>query len=807
MHKFHHINFGIKKSYVFYVFYFLAILLGGLYIMPTSPTQAVRATDFNNSIGINTHIDFTWTAYGNTQLVINSLNYLGVDYVRDSANNPADIGPNGLWQQVANGAGVKFDAFIGSGSPATMQTGLQYIQQLAPQNLLISIEGGNEEDGAYAAANGNTLAITAQFQQQVYSVGHALGLPVINMSFGAGWETPNGNYDAVGDISPYSDYANAHTYFGTGQSPNYNINWVNSLAQMSSHHSVITTEMGWYTTGSTTDATSVSEAVQAKYMLDGLMDAYKAGDARTYLYELLDQHTGDGYSENNFGLFHSDGTPKAAATALHNLTTLLADTGTNNSSFTPGALNYSLTGLQSTDNSLLMEKSDGSYWLSIWNETRLWGPVTPTPVVVPNHTVTLTLDNQASSITIYDPLTGTTAVQSVSNAQSVQISVPDHPVIVKIVPSGTQPPPDSHDLQVTSPTSLSATANGDMRVGGVSITDPWAASHSGTMALNVTVTSGTVSMTDASGRAVAGSGTNGIHISGTLAELNAELATLGYHGASTPGRQTLTVDVWNQGGVEVTNLTSIDVSAGSTGMSIATPASISLARNSAVQVSGVSINDAWAASHPGNLALNVTVNNGSLTMLDGSGHTVVGSGTNALHLSGTLAQLNAELATLSYQASNTIGTGSISVNAWNQAGTSVTQNIAVNSMLAGNVVGTTGSDILSASMGRSVTGASAADTFYFTPGTTGRGVTADHITDFSQAAGDKIDLHGFGLSAANFSSNGNFVGSRSFTVATVNNEHPYTRIMIDTNGDHSMDHEIRIDNGALNLHASDFMFA
>ena len=85
--------------------------------------------------------------------------------------------------------------------------------------------------------------------------------------------------------------------------------------------------MGWHTTGNRQDASSVSEGVQAKYLLDGLLDASKAGNVKTYLYELLDQNTGDGISENNFGLFHSDGTPKPAATAVHNLVAILDDSG------------------------------------------------------------------------------------------------------------------------------------------------------------------------------------------------------------------------------------------------------------------------------------------------------------------------------------------------------------------------------------------------------------------------------------------------------------------------------------------------
>ena len=90
-----------------------------------------------------------------------------------------------------------------------MTTDLGFVTQLAQEGMLNFLEGGNEEDDAYPASLGNTLAITAQFQQQVYATGHALGLPVINMSFGSGWTAANnwqGDYDKVGDLSAYADY-------------------------------------------------------------------------------------------------------------------------------------------------------------------------------------------------------------------------------------------------------------------------------------------------------------------------------------------------------------------------------------------------------------------------------------------------------------------------------------------------------------------------------------------------------------------------------------------------------------------------
>ena len=66
------------------------------------------------------------------------------------------------------------------------------------------------------------------------------------------------------------------------------------------------------------------------------MDGIKDGDVKTYFYALFDDRSG------KFGLMNADGTPKPAGTAIHNLTTLLADTGATASTFATGTLSYTL---------------------------------------------------------------------------------------------------------------------------------------------------------------------------------------------------------------------------------------------------------------------------------------------------------------------------------------------------------------------------------------------------------------------------------------------------------------------------------
>ncbi len=206
---------------------------------------------------------------------------------------------------------------------------------------------------------------------------------------------------------------------------------------------------------------------------------------------------------------------------------------------------------------------------------------------------------------VFDPLTGTGAVQTFSNTSTAQITVPDHPVLIKIIGSGgsgggggtgsggtgsggtggggtggggtggggtggggtgsggtggtggggTDGGGTPTDLTVTVPQTVTVSPGGSLALSGVSISDAWAAGQAGSMALNITDVSGTLSLNDTSYG-------NAIHIQGSFAQLAADLAGLSYK-AGTSGSDTITVDVWNQAGVEVTK--QIAVSMGGSG--------------------------------------------------------------------------------------------------------------------------------------------------------------------------------------------------------------------------------------------------
>jgi hypothetical protein len=362
---------------------------------------------FIATLGINTHLDFAAYGYQNLATAESAIRYLGLRNLRDSAQRANDAT---LWQQVAQATGAHFDDYIAETSPAGMQTDLGFVPQLMHEGLLNFVEGGNEEDDAYPQSLGNTLATTAQFQQQVYVLGHQLGLKVINMSFGAGWTAANnwqGDYGSVGDLAAYADYANAHTYPVPGQTPGYSINRLNGLALLAAgSRPVITTEVGW------DENQGFSQTQIAGYALDAALDGIKYGNVKTYYYALFDDGSG------KFGLMNQDGTPKPAGEALHNLTTLLHDGGVDAGSFMPQSLAYTLS---TSDDTVLMEKSNGTFWLAVWNENAV------------AHRATLTLGSAAAGIALFNPLTGTKVIGSVGATDHITFTVPGTPVIVQIV--------------------------------------------------------------------------------------------------------------------------------------------------------------------------------------------------------------------------------------------------------------------------------------------------------------------------------------------------------------------------------------
>jgi hypothetical protein len=121
------------------------------------------------------------------------------------------------------------------------------------------------------------------------------------------------------------------------------------------------------------------------------------------------------------------------------MTIILADT----TSVTPGSMNYSIANEPASVHDLLLQKSDGTFYLAVWDE-RVPGTVTDD--------VTVDLGATFSSVSVYDPTVGTDVQQVFSNVSSLPLSLSDHPVFLAIAAP-----------QSSAPASRSMAARGKSR--------------------------------------------------------------------------------------------------------------------------------------------------------------------------------------------------------------------------------------------------------------------------------------------------------------------------------------------------------
>ncbi|MBY5703925.1 calcium-binding protein [Rhizobium leguminosarum] len=405
--------------------------------------QAVRINDIIRSFGIDTHIDYTDGKYSNVGEVVKALDYLGLDTVRDHAPNSASD-PNGQTHLGdAAEAGVQF-VFSAQREvdPAAVAQRLHAFVQTHPGSV-VGIEGPNEVNNwpvSYHGLSGQAAAVA--YQKDLSAAVNAdpllKNIPVLGFT---GYM-----------VASASDYTTIHTYAKDGDQP---YSWLSREADVQRAADpgkpLAITETGYHTS-LTADSNGgwegVSEATQAKLLLNTLMDGAALGSKNTFIYELLDAYSDPqgANQEKHFGLFHLDYSAKPAATAIHNLTEILQDDGATRASFSAGTVNYSIDGLPSSARSLLTEKSDGSYQIIIWNEPDIWNQSSDTAIQAAATAVKVNLGASFGSVKVFDPLTGTTAIKSLSNVSSLTLDVVDHPLIMEIAGSGASTPPAINHL-------------------------------------------------------------------------------------------------------------------------------------------------------------------------------------------------------------------------------------------------------------------------------------------------------------------------------------------------------------------------
>lgn len=402
-----------------------------------SSEQATPAQSLVNSSGVVTHLTYTDSLYYSAwPTILNRLETLGVKHVRDGFGYwPQGSVFYSRHNQLAN-AGITTDYVVPWDTTVTAQTLEQFAGQVQDMGAL---ESPNECDADANCGGGGLLGIfnAVHMLPVLYSAAQNLNVPLMGPSY----VYPE-SYPLTGNIGWLTNGNSMHVYFG-GRNPG-SAGWGDFDAQGNSYGSMsfwndmsqidtpaktpTITETGYMSFPSTSTPYTVPENVETAYIQRTLLLAYKHGYKGTFIYELVD----DPSSPAGYGLLRSDLSEKPAFIGMSNMLNLLTDNG---GSFTPGSLPYLISGGDRNLNHLLLEKSDGSYWLVLWLEEPSWDPANTAPLTVTPENIGIELGSGYTTATNYqfNSSGGYVAFNQPMNYGWASLTVTDQISVIKII--------------------------------------------------------------------------------------------------------------------------------------------------------------------------------------------------------------------------------------------------------------------------------------------------------------------------------------------------------------------------------------
>jgi hypothetical protein len=423
--------------------------------LAAAPKTAIATNDFLNSIGVVSTFPDRGQPLDRT---IKMVRYCGFRWVRAGIEGLSDNGPTTIqtFLDLHRETGVRLSwGLVSSGTDVKklVETGMV----LAEAGALLAFEGNNEPNNwgvTYQGEKGggsepSWMAI-AKLQRDLYQVVKSdpvlAKYPVWSISepgaqrdnVGLQFLTiPPGARTLMPDGTKYADYANVHNYVYHPNSPrpadnktwdaadptaaskvdglygNFGITWARRFQGYTQEQlntlPRVTTETGTRIGG------PITEEVQALNLMNLYLAQFTRGYAHTSVYLLRDR-TDEGVNQSS-GFYRADYSPRKAAIYLHNLTTILADKGPLAK---PGQLDFAIEDQPKAVHDLLLKKSDGTFQLIVWGE-RLSG----------QDRVTVHLSVTRASESIYDPTTDVEPVQTLTNVDSLQLTL-NHPIVIAV---------------------------------------------------------------------------------------------------------------------------------------------------------------------------------------------------------------------------------------------------------------------------------------------------------------------------------------------------------------------------------------
>lgn len=420
--------------------------------LPSAPAPALasvqslvpaRSADaLVESIGVNLHLGYDDRVYNQFDKVQAGLKDIGIRHYRDALENPA------FKQYIKD----RHNALGRVGIRGTFLASLPIEQNLAAADLvadsLEAFEGQNEilniyvkwDDAKRDAARAHHIALF----KAIKASPRWRDTPVIGPS-----AVGHTAYVALGDLGAFMDLGNAHAY-PLGPAPaapeSGYFKEMASASIVAPGKRFVVTETGYQTGDNKEGNQRVSLAASGKYAPRLFLENFNRGIVRSFWYEFINQGKDKG-QESNFGLVNLDFSLKPPGQAIKNLIAILGEARYNDKTlrwesprpkFKPGALAYTLTGAPETLHSTLLQKTNGKFYLCLWQEVASYNhdnnvEADLTVVPVP---VTLRLATPVASAALYSPTKSAvpSPVPLTLKRNQITLLVPDEVVILELIP-------------------------------------------------------------------------------------------------------------------------------------------------------------------------------------------------------------------------------------------------------------------------------------------------------------------------------------------------------------------------------------
>lgn len=174
--------------------------------------------------------------------------------------------------------------------------------------------------------------------------------------------------------------------------------------------------------------------IYANYFLQGQIE-------KTFLFELIEPTQ----ERTGFGIINTDLKPTPAYYAIQNMISLLGEASWSSKTkswkypdFKAGSLDFTLKGNTTDIKHLLLQKSNGTFYLLLWQEVYVYSNWTGQDIVNADIPLTLQINDKdvdAKTYLLYNednPSSKPIPTQKWMNVSQLSLSVPDHILVVEL---------------------------------------------------------------------------------------------------------------------------------------------------------------------------------------------------------------------------------------------------------------------------------------------------------------------------------------------------------------------------------------